>query len=42
MKLNVRNIPTFVILVGNRVVSRVVGANMRKLEQNIKEILDKN
>ncbi len=42
MKLQVRNIPTFVILIGNKVVSRIVGANMKKLESNIKEIIDKN
>ncbi len=42
MKLQVRNIPTFVILIGNKVVSRIVGANMKKLETSIKEIVDKN
>ncbi|MFX0087276.1 MAG: thioredoxin family protein [Candidatus Hodarchaeota archaeon] len=39
-KLQVRNIPTFAILIGNRVVSRVVGANMKKLESSIKEIIE--
>jgi thioredoxin-like negative regulator of GroEL len=42
MKLRVRNIPTFIILIGNQVVSRIVGANMKKLEGSIKEVLDKN
>lgn len=35
MKLNVRNVPTFVILLGNRVRKRIIGADMRKLEQAI-------
>ena len=37
MKLNVRNVPTFVILLGNRVKKRIIGADMRKLEKSIIE-----
>ncbi len=41
-KLQVRNIPTFAILIGNQIVTRIVGANMKKLESSIKDIIDKN
>ena len=33
--LKVRGVPTFAILLGSRIVSRIVGANMRKVESEI-------
>ena len=37
MKLNVRNVPTFVIILGNRVKKRIIGADMQKLEKSLIE-----
>ena len=36
-KLNVRGVPTFVILKGNKVLARIVGADMKKVENEIKK-----
>ena len=41
-KLQVRGVPTFVILVGNKLVSKIVGADMRKLEKEIKKAIENN
>ncbi|MHA2226531.1 MAG: thioredoxin family protein [Candidatus Hodarchaeales archaeon] len=39
MKLQVRGVPTFAIITGNKLVAKIVGADMRKLERNIKEVI---
>ncbi|MHA1215520.1 MAG: thioredoxin family protein [Candidatus Hodarchaeales archaeon] len=39
-KLRVQGVPTFAIIVGNKVKARIVGANMRKLENEIRKVLD--
>jgi thioredoxin 1 len=38
-KLNVQGVPTFVILKGNKVVAKVVGADMKKVENEIKKAI---
>ena len=38
-KLKVRGVPTFAILLGNKLFSRIVGANMRKVESEIKRAI---
>jgi thioredoxin 1 len=37
--LKVRGVPTFAILRGNKLVSRIVGANMRKVESEIQRAI---
>ncbi|MFX0184471.1 MAG: thioredoxin family protein [Candidatus Hodarchaeota archaeon] len=39
-RLQVRGVPTFVIIKGNKLISRVVGADMRKLEKYIKSAIN--
>ncbi|MHA2247545.1 MAG: thioredoxin family protein [Candidatus Hodarchaeales archaeon] len=39
-KLQIRGVPTFVIIIGSKVVSKVVGADMRKLEREIKKTIN--
>ncbi|PWI47460.1 thiol reductase thioredoxin [Candidatus Heimdallarchaeota archaeon B3_Heim] len=38
-KLNVRGVPTFAILRGNKIIAKIVGADMRKVESKIKEAI---
>ena len=38
-KLNVQGVPTFVILKGNKVMAKIVGADMRKVEKEIKQAI---
>lgn len=38
-KLNVQGVPTFAILRGNKLIARIVGADMRKVESKIKEAI---
>ncbi|MFX0172441.1 MAG: thioredoxin family protein [Candidatus Hodarchaeota archaeon] len=40
MRLRVQGVPTFVIIRGNKLVSKVVGADMRKLEKYIKNAIN--
>ncbi|MFX0125130.1 MAG: thioredoxin family protein [Candidatus Hodarchaeota archaeon] len=40
IKLRVQGVPTFAIIIGNKLVSKVVGANMRKLENEIQKALN--
>jgi thioredoxin 1 len=39
-KLDVQGIPTFAILRGNKLIAKIVGADMRKVEKKIKEALE--
>ena len=39
-KLRIRGVPTFAIIIGNKLVSKIVGADMRKLEREIKKAID--
>ena len=38
-KLNVQGVPTFAILRGNKLIAKIVGADMRKVENKIKEAI---
>ena len=38
-KLNIQGVPTFVILKGNRMVAKIVGADMKKVENEIKRAI---
>ncbi|MHA1971420.1 MAG: thioredoxin family protein [Candidatus Hodarchaeales archaeon] len=38
-KLRVQGVPTFAIIVGNKVKARIVGADMRKLENDLRRVL---
>ncbi|MFX1284275.1 MAG: thioredoxin family protein [Promethearchaeota archaeon] len=40
IKLRVQGVPTFAIIIGNRLVSKIVGADMRKLEREIKKAIN--
>lgn len=39
-KLQIRGVPTFTIIIGDKLVSKVVGADMRKLEKEIKKAVN--
>lgn len=39
-KLRVQGVPTFAIIIGNKLVSKIVGADMRKLETEIKKAIN--
>ncbi|MFX0015672.1 MAG: thioredoxin family protein [Promethearchaeota archaeon] len=39
-KLRVHGVPTFAIIIGNKVVSKIVGADMKKLEREIIKTLE--
>lgn len=41
-QLRVQGVPTFVILRGNQVIAKVVGADMKKVEREIKKAIDDN
>ena len=38
-KLRVQGVPTFVIIRGNKLIAKVVGADMKKVERRIKEAI---
>ena len=38
-KLNVQGVPTFVILKGNKLVAKIVGADMKKVEKAIQKAI---
>ena len=38
-KLNVQGVPTFVILQGNKLVAKIVGADMKKVEKAIQKAI---
>lgn len=38
-KLNVTGVPTFAILKGNKIVAKIVGADMNKVEREIKKAI---
>jgi thioredoxin 1 len=42
MKLRIQGVPTFAIIIGNKLVSKIVGADMRKLESEIKKAINGN
>ncbi|MFX1539114.1 MAG: thioredoxin family protein, partial [Promethearchaeota archaeon] len=39
-KLRIQGVPTFAIIIGNKLVSKIVGADMRKLEREIKKAIN--
>ncbi|MHA2055977.1 MAG: thioredoxin family protein [Candidatus Hodarchaeales archaeon] len=41
-QLRVQGVPTFVILRGNKVIAKIVGADMRKVEKEIKKAVEDN
>lgn len=41
-KLRVQGVPTFAIIIGNRLVAKIVGADMRKLEKEIKKVIEES
>ncbi len=41
-QLRVQGVPTFVILRGNKVIAKIVGADMRKVEREIKKAVEDN
>lgn len=41
-KLRIQGVPTFAIIIGNKLVTKVVGADMRKLEREIKKAINGN
>lgn len=39
-KLRIQGVPTFVIIIGNKLVTKIVGADMKKLEKEIKTAIN--
>ncbi len=39
-KLRIQGVPTFAIIIGNKLVSKIVGADMRKLEKEIQKAIN--